>query len=83
MYLFPNGLNKNVKLHQIILICFLTLFQMIYFLYPERFPFLIFRLKKEIEVELNTTLFGFDLLPIEPSLLPFFDMLLTRNLELG
>jgi hypothetical protein len=28
-------------------------------------------------------LVGFDLLPTVPSLLPFFDMLLTRNLELG
>jgi len=29
---------------------------MIYFLYPERFPFLIFRLKEEMEVELNEAL---------------------------
>jgi len=40
-------------------------------------------LKEKMEVELNEALFGFDLLPIEPSLLPFFDMLLNRNLELG
>ena len=38
---------------------------MIYFLYLERFPFLIFRLKeKKIRIELNEALFGFDLLPI-------------------
>jgi hypothetical protein len=36
-----------------------------------------------ILVELNKALFCFDLLPIGPSPLPFFDMLLTRNLELG
>jgi len=29
------------------------------------------------------SLVGFDLLPIEPSLLPFFDMPLAWNLELG
>jgi len=56
---------------------------MIYFLYPERFPFLIFRLKEKIEVEPNKALFCFDLLPIVPSPLPFFDQLLFGNLELG
>jgi hypothetical protein len=47
---------ESGKLHQSTPICFLTLFQMIYFLYPERFPFLIFRLKKEIEIELKKAL---------------------------
>jgi hypothetical protein len=36
-----------------------------------------------ILVELNKALFCFDLLPIEPSPLPFFDMPLIGNLELG
>jgi len=46
-------LAENGKLHQLTPICFLTLFQMIYFLYPERFPFLIFGLKEKNRVELN------------------------------
>ena len=55
----------------------------IYFLYPERFPFLIFRLIKKLSFELNEVWSRCDLLPIEPSLLPFFDLLLNWNLELG
>jgi len=50
--------DENGKLHQITPICILTLFaifQMIYFLYPERFPFLIFGLKEK-EVEPNEAL---------------------------
>jgi hypothetical protein len=55
---------------------------MIYFLYPERFPFLIFGLKEKGSWT-EQSIVGFDLLPIVPSLLPFFDMPLARNLELG
>jgi len=47
VYLLPIGLNENGKFHQSTPICILTLFQMIYFLYPERFPFLISGLKEK------------------------------------
>jgi len=55
MFLKLIELAENGKLHQSTPICLLTLFQMIYFLYPERFPFLIFWLKKEIKSELSET----------------------------
>jgi len=45
---------------------------MIYFLYPERFPFLIFWLKKEIKSETERSRVGFDLLPIEPIAVTIF-----------
>jgi len=56
VYLKLIELAENSKLHQNTPIFFLTLFQMIYFLYPERFPFLISRLKEKTEVELNEAL---------------------------
>ena len=61
---------------------FFNTFSMIYFLYPERFPFLIFGFKKENIGWTEHNLVGFDLLPIEPAAVTIFWYAFNREFRI-
>jgi hypothetical protein len=76
-------LAENGKFHQIVPICIFNTFSNDLLFISGAFSIFDFRIEQGNRSRTVYNLVGFDLLPIEPSPLPFFDMLLTGNLELG